>query len=144
MFNLPGSAIIRPTRKPSPPPAIIPFINSEKNTVGVNNVCKILGFSRVRIGVRVSVSVRVSLVCIIRSLLTPSGELMLVGMENSVSLPLLSIPVDGQKWQTGLFSVRQGRKITPSVDESIYAVHQLFSGFNTGGWADCIQHSCHW
>ena len=66
MFNLPGSAIIRPTRKPSPPPAIIPFINSEKNTVGVNNVCKILGFSRVR--VRVNVSVRVILVCIMISL----------------------------------------------------------------------------
>jgi len=26
-----------------------------------------------------------------------SGELMLVGTENSVSLPLLSVPVDGQK-----------------------------------------------
>jgi len=45
---------------------------------------------------------------------TPSGELMLVGTENSVSLPLLSVPVDGQKWQTGLFSVHHGRKITPS------------------------------
>jgi len=28
---------------------------------------------------------------------TPSGELMLVGTENSVSLPLLSVPVDGHK-----------------------------------------------
>jgi len=45
----------------------------------------------------------------------PSGELMLVGMENSVSLSLLSIPVDGQKWQSGLFSIHQGRKITPSI-----------------------------
>jgi len=45
---------------------------------------------------------------------TPSGDLMLVGIENSVSLPLFSIPVDGQKWQTGLFSILQGRKITPS------------------------------
>jgi len=43
-------------------PADAPFINSEKNTVGVNNVRKILGFSRVRfrVRVRVSVSVRVS------------------------------------------------------------------------------------
>jgi len=66
-FDLPGSAIIRPTQKPSSaPPAEIPFINSEKNTVGVNNVCKILGFSRVR--VRVNVSVRVILVCIMISL----------------------------------------------------------------------------
>jgi len=45
---------------------------------------------------------------------TPSGELMLVGTENSVSLPLLSVPADGQKWQTLLFSVHQGWKITPS------------------------------
>jgi len=39
---------------------------------------------------------------------------MLAGTENSVSLPLLSVSVDGQKWQTELFSVHQGRKITPS------------------------------
>ena len=36
---------------------------------------------------------------------------MLVGMEDSIGLPLLSVSVDGQ---TGLFSVRQGRKITPN------------------------------
>jgi len=47
----------------------------------------------------------------------PSGEFMLVMLvetENSVSLSVLSVPVDGQKWQTGLFSVHQGQKITPS------------------------------
>jgi len=62
-FDLPGSAIFRPTHKPScASTAKIRFINSGKKIiVGVNNVCKILGFSRVR----VSVSVRVSLVCII-------------------------------------------------------------------------------
>ena len=47
----------------NPANAKIPFINSEKIIVGVNNVRKILGFSRVR--VRVSVSVRVSIVYII-------------------------------------------------------------------------------
>jgi len=35
---------------------------------------------------------------------------MLVGTENSVSLSLLSVHVDGQKWQTGLFpSIRDGK-----------------------------------
>jgi len=45
--------------------------------------------------------------------LTSSGELMSVGTETGISLPPLSVPVDGQ-WQTGLYSVHQGRKITPS------------------------------
>jgi len=59
----------------NPAHAKIPFINSKKITVGVNNERKILGFSRVRfrVRVRVNVSVRVSLVymyiiCIIMSL----------------------------------------------------------------------------
>jgi len=44
---------------------------------------------------------------------TPSGELMLAGTENSVSLPLLSVPVDGQMANWAIFHL-QGRKITPS------------------------------
>jgi len=40
--------------------------------------------------------------------------------KEDVSLPLLSVPVDGLKWQTGLFSVRQGRKITPSFWKALF------------------------
>jgi len=66
---------------------------------------------------------------------------MLVGTENSVSLPLWSDPVDGQKWQTGLFSVCQGRKITPS-----FLVSAIFSeGFTeTLGNGVYFQWMVHW
>jgi len=38
--NFGGSAIICPTRNPANAPgAKIPFINSEKNILGVNNLC---------------------------------------------------------------------------------------------------------
>jgi len=50
------------TPSTNPAQAKIPFIHSEKVTVGVNNEHKILGFSRVRVRVRVNVSVTVSLV----------------------------------------------------------------------------------
>ena len=55
-FDLPGSAIIRPTHKPQLPLVSqkIHFINSEK-IFGVSTMCaQILGFSRVRVRVRVS------------------------------------------------------------------------------------------
>jgi len=44
----------RPTNPPFGPVHKIPFINSEKNFRSVSNVPQILGFSRVRVSIRVS------------------------------------------------------------------------------------------
>ena len=53
-FDLPGNAIIRPTHKPSYRSSHQNsfFKFGEKNIVGVNNVHKISGFSRVRVRVQ--------------------------------------------------------------------------------------------
>jgi len=52
-FDLPGSAIIRPTHKPSCRSQNSFYKFRKKIILGVNNVRKILGFSRVRVRVRV-------------------------------------------------------------------------------------------
>ena len=50
-FDLPGSAIIRPTHKPSCRSQNSFYKFRKKLILGVNNVRKILGFSRVRVRV---------------------------------------------------------------------------------------------